>query len=34
MYDPQVDRSLKDLFGRADRLMYENKRARKAAERT
>ena len=29
VYDPETDHSIKNLFGRADQLMYENKRARK-----
>ena len=31
-YDPQVDRTADDVTRRADKLMYENKRARKAAD--
>ena len=31
-YDPQTDSSLNDTFQRADQLMYENKRLRKAVK--
>lgn len=33
VFDPAIDQSLKDLLGRADQLMYENKRLRKEALR-
>lgn len=32
VFDPRLDRSMKDLIQRADRLMYENKRSRKKTQ--
>lgn len=33
VYDPSLDKSVSDVFERADKLMYENKRAMKATRR-
>ena len=33
VYDPKTDYSIDDVFERADRTMYEDKRQRKAAEK-